>query len=32
MHNVIWYERDGQLFLICQSWNPGYYFVLEHLA
>jgi len=22
----------GQLFLICQSWNPGYYFVLEHLA
>lgn len=29
LHNVIWYEYNGQLFLICQAWNPGYYFVLE---
>jgi hypothetical protein len=29
IHNVIWHEHNGQLFLVCQSWNPGYYFVLE---
>jgi hypothetical protein len=28
IHNAIWYEYNGQLFLICQSWNPGFYFVL----
>lgn len=28
IHNTIWYEHDGQGFLICQSWKPGYYFVL----
>lgn len=31
VHNVIWHVHDGQLYLICQSWNPGYYFVLEHV-
>lgn len=31
LHNVIWHVHDGQLYLICQSWNPGYYFVLEHI-
>ena len=29
IHNVIWHEHNGALFLICQSWNPGYYFVLR---
>jgi hypothetical protein len=29
IHNVVWHEHKGQLFLICQSWNPGHYFVLE---
>ena len=29
IHNAVWYEYDGQGFLVCQSWNPGYYFVLE---
>jgi hypothetical protein len=29
IHNTVWYEYNGGLFLICQAWNPGYYFVLE---
>jgi hypothetical protein len=29
IHNVVWHEHNGQAFLVCQSWNPGYYFVLE---
>ena len=29
IHNTIWYEHSGQIFLICQAWNPGYYFVLK---
>ena len=29
IHNVIWYEYNGSLFLVCQAWNPGHYFVLE---
>lgn len=29
IHNVVWHEHNGQLFLVCQSWNPGFYFVLE---
>ncbi|MCC6455852.1 MAG: hypothetical protein IT328_12950 [Caldilineaceae bacterium] len=32
IHNVIWYPHNGSLFLICQSWNPGRYFVLEWVA
>lgn len=28
LHNVIWYSHGDQLYLICQSWNPGFYFVL----
>ena len=31
LHNVVWYARGGQLYLLCQSWNPGYYFVLERM-
>lgn len=30
IHNTIFYTRNGKLYLICQAWNPGYYFVLEH--
>ncbi len=29
LHNVVWHVQDGQLYLICQAWNPGYYFVLQ---
>lgn len=29
LHNVIWQIHDDQIYLICQSWNPGFYFVLE---
>jgi hypothetical protein len=29
IHNATWYEYNGQLYLICQAWNPGYHFVLE---
>jgi hypothetical protein len=31
IHNVVWHEHEGDLFLVCQSWNPGYYFVLERV-
>ena len=31
LHNVVWHVHAGQLFLVCQSWNPGYYFVLEQV-
>jgi hypothetical protein len=29
LHNVVWKIHNEQLYLVCQSWNPGYYFVLE---
>jgi hypothetical protein len=29
LHNVVWHVHNGQLYLVCQSWNPGFYFVLE---
>jgi hypothetical protein len=28
IHNAIWYEHAAQVYLICQAWNPGHYFVL----
>jgi hypothetical protein len=28
LHNVVWHMHNGQLYLVCQSWNPGHYFVL----
>jgi hypothetical protein len=31
LHNVVWHVRDGKLYLICQAWNPGLYFVLERV-
>ena len=32
LHNVVWHVHDDNLYLICQSWNPGYYFVLERVG
>ena len=29
LHNVVWHVFQDRLFLVCQSWNPGNYFVLE---
>ena len=29
LHNVVFHVHAGQLFLICQAWNPGQYFVLQ---
>jgi hypothetical protein len=29
LHNVILHVQDGQLYLVCQAWNPGHYFVLQ---
>ena len=29
IHNAVWYKYKNELYLICQAWNPGYYFVLE---
>ncbi len=31
LHNVVWHTDAGQLYLVCQSWNPGHYFVLERV-
>jgi len=28
IHNVVWHEHNGNLYLVVQAWNPGYYFVL----
>ncbi|MEO6060944.1 MAG: hypothetical protein ABIQ99_03290 [Thermoflexales bacterium] len=28
IHNVVWHQHNGQLFLVCQSWKPGFFFVL----
>ncbi len=32
LHNVVWHHYAGRTFLVCQSWNPGFFFVLEHLT
>jgi hypothetical protein len=31
LHNVIWHVHNNRLYLVCQSWNPGFYFVLERI-
>lgn len=28
IHNAVWHEHNGQLYIVAQAWNPGYYFVL----
>lgn len=32
LHNVVWQVSHERLYLVCQSWNPGLYFVLECTA
>ena len=32
IHNAVWHILDDHLFLVCQSWKPGRYFVLEHVV
>ena len=29
LHNVIGHIHNGELYLVCQAWNPGHYFVLQ---
>ena len=29
LHNVALHLHNGQLYLVCQAWNPGHYFVLQ---
>ena len=29
MHNVTLHINGGELYLVCQAWNPGHYFVLQ---
>lgn len=31
LHNVVFHRHQDQLFLVCQSWNPGHYFVLQQV-
>ena len=31
LHNVALHVNDGQLYLVCQAWNPGHYFVLQQV-
>ncbi len=29
LHNVALHIHDRELYLVCQAWNPGHYFVLQ---
>jgi hypothetical protein len=29
IHNAVFHLNDDQLYLVCQAWNPGHYFVLQ---
>jgi hypothetical protein len=31
LHNVILHAQDDQVYLVCQAWNPGHYFVLQNV-
>ncbi len=31
LHNVVFHIQDNQLYLVCQAWNPGHYFVLQQV-
>jgi len=31
LHNVIPHVYNDNLYLVCQAWNPGFYFVLERV-
>ena len=32
LHNVVWHQSGDNLYLVCQAWNPGFYFVLERVG
>lgn len=29
LHNVVLHQQGNDLYLVCQAWNPGHYFVLQ---
>jgi len=31
LHNVVLHQVGGILYLVCQAWNPGHYFVLQQV-
>ncbi len=31
LHNVVFHVQDDQIYLVCQAWNPGHYFVLQKI-
>ena len=31
LHNVVLHAQDDQVYLVCQAWNPGHYFVLQQV-
>ncbi len=31
LHNVVLHTHDDQLYLVCQAWNPGHYFVMQKI-
>lgn len=31
LHNVVVHIHNGRLYLVCQAWNPGHYFVLQQV-
>ncbi|HEV8246862.1 MAG TPA: hypothetical protein VGP93_13885 [Polyangiaceae bacterium] len=31
LHNVTWHVHDDRVYLVCQAWNPGFYFVLGQI-
>ncbi len=32
IHNAVMHVHDGVLYLVCQAWNPGHYFVLQQVV
>lgn len=31
IHNAIWHIHSNELYIIAHSWNPGHFFVLQHV-
>ncbi|MEM6530385.1 MAG: hypothetical protein AAF653_18945 [Chloroflexota bacterium] len=32
MHNAVWHVYDGRLYIVCHSWNPGKFMILEQVV
>ena len=32
VHNVHFYENGGETYLVCQAWNPGFFFILKKVS